>query len=232
MAKKKADKTQENIQAVEQALSKTELFLERNQKLILYIIIGILVLFGGYFGYGRYIKLPKMREAQERMFIAEKYFEKDSLNLALNGDGLNFGFLDIIDNYRRTPAGNLSRFYAGAIYLKLGEFDNAIDHLERFKAKDPMVGPTAIRMLGDAYLELNEPLKAIDYYLKAAKEADNDLLSPEFLMRAGKTYELIANYEKALDTYNKIKRKYPNSHRGQNVDKYIGRTEAIIKHSN
>jgi tetratricopeptide (TPR) repeat protein len=230
MAKKDTDRTQENIQVVEEALSRTELFLEKNQKLILYIIAGIIVVFGGYYGFQKFIQLPKAREAQEKMFIAEKYFEKDSLNLALNGDGLNLGFLDIIDDYGRTPSGNLARYYAGAIYLKQGQFDDAIRLLKKFKAKDPMVGPSALRMLGDAHLELNDPSNAVEYYLKAADKANNDFLTPEFLLRAGNTYEIMKEWQKALDTYTRIRKEYPTSFRSNSVEKYIARVESYMKY--
>jgi tetratricopeptide (TPR) repeat protein len=226
---KKTDKTQDNIQVVEEALSRTEMFLEKNQKTILIALGAILVIFGGYFGYERFIKLPQSRDAQEKMFIAEKYWEQDSLNLALNGDGLNMGFLDIIDDYGRTPSGNLARYYAGSIYLKQGQFDEAIALLKKFRAKDPMVGPNALRMLGDAHLELDQPAKAADYYIQAADKASNEMLTPEFLMRAGNTFEVMKEWQKALDAYNRIKKEYPNSFRGGNVDKYIARVERYIE---
>lgn len=230
MTKKNVDKAQGNIQAVEEALSRTEMFLEKNQKLILYILGGIVLIFGGYFGYQKFIKLPKNREAQEKMFVAEKYWEKDSLNLALNGDGLNLGFLDIIDDYGRTPGGNQSRFYAGAIYLKQGNYTEAIKLLKKFKSKDPMVGPTALRMLGDAHLELNNPKEAVTYYLEAAEKADNDLLTPEFLLRAGNTYEIMKDWQKALETYTRIRKEYPATFRSSNIEKYITRVEMYIQH--
>ena len=230
MAKKKIDKAQENIQVVEEALSRTEMFLEKHQKLILYVIGALLVVFGGYFGYKKFILLPKSRDAQEKMFIAEKYWEKDSLNLALNGDGLNLGFLDIIDEYRRTPAGNLARYYSGDIFLKQGQFEDAVTQLKKFKSKDPMVGSTALRMLGDAYLELNQMGKAVEHYVEAADKANNDFLTPEFLMRAGNTYELMKEWQKALDVYNRIKMDYPNTFRHNSVDKYIARVERYIQH--
>ncbi len=227
---KKTDKTQENIQVVEEALSKTEMFLEKHQQTILYGLAAVVILIGVYFGYERFIRQPKAREAQEQMFIAEKYWEQDSLNLALHGDNLNLGFLDIISSYRRTPAGNLARFYAGHIYLVQGEYLEAIHHLERFKARDPMAGPTALRMLGDAYLELNDHAKAVDYYLKAAKEANNEALTPEFLLRAGMTYEIMQDWERAHDTYTRIKKDYPNSHRANNIDKFIARVALYMEH--
>lgn len=230
MAKKLHDKAQDNIQAVEEALSRTEMFLEKHQKPILIGLGVIILIFGGYFGYQRFIKLPKTREAQEKMYVAERYFAQDSLNLALNGDGLNLGFLDIIDDYGRTPGGNLSRYYAGAIYLKQGNFAEAIKLLKKFKSKDPMVYPNALRMIGDANLELNNREEAIEYYLKAAEEANNDMLTPEFLMRAGNTYELMKDYQKALDLYNRIKKEYPTSYRSSNIEKYIARVEMYLAH--
>ncbi|HRZ43478.1 MAG TPA: tetratricopeptide repeat protein [Bacteroidales bacterium] len=230
MAKKLQDKAQDNIQAVEEALSRTEMFLEKHQKPILIGLGVIILIFGGYFGYQRFIKLPKTREAQEKMYVAERYFAQDSLNLALNGDGLNLGFLDIIDDYGRTPGGNLARYYAGAIYLKQGNFAEAITLLKKFKSKDPMVYPNALRMLGDANLELNNQQEAIEYYLKAAEKANNDLLTPEFLMRAGNTYELMKEYQKALDIYNRIKTEYPTSFRSSNIEKYIARVEMYLAH--
>jgi hypothetical protein len=56
------------------------------------------------------------------MFQAVRYFESDSLNLALNGDGNNLGFLQIVEDYSGTKAGNLANYYAGVIYLKQGNF--------------------------------------------------------------------------------------------------------------
>jgi tetratricopeptide (TPR) repeat protein len=231
MAKNLHDKAQDNIQAVEEALSRTEMFLEKHQKPILYILGAIILIFGGYFGYQRFIHLPKIREAQEKMFVAERYFAKDSLNLALNGDGLNLGFLAIIDDYGHTPGGNLSRYYAGAIYLKQGKYTEAIKLLKKFKGKDPMVAPSALRMIGDAYLELNNPQEAVNYYLEAAEKANNDLLTPEFLMRAGNTYEIMKEYQKALEVYKRIRTEYPATFRSSSIEKYITRVEMYLKYS-
>ncbi|MCK5838441.1 MAG: tetratricopeptide repeat protein, partial [Bacteroidales bacterium] len=98
MAKKK-DKTEENILAIEEALSKTELFIEKNQKMITIVVGIIVVVVIAFFGFRKLYLSPKESEAQTQMFMAEKYFDKDSMNLALYGDGNYLGFLDIIDEY-------------------------------------------------------------------------------------------------------------------------------------
>ena len=70
------------------------------------------------------------------MFQAVYYFEQDSLVKALNGDGNNYGFLEIIDEYGFSEAANLSHYYAGVSYLKLGNYNNAISYLNSFSSSD------------------------------------------------------------------------------------------------
>jgi tetratricopeptide (TPR) repeat protein len=171
---------------------------------------------------------PREQEAREQMFMAERYFEMDSLNLALNGDGMYPGFLRIIDDYSMTKSANLSKYYAGVCYLKLGNFGEAIDHLKSFRGKDEIVGPMAQGALGDAYLESNQAAKAVSAYLKAAEMKENDFTTPLFLTKAAWTYEILNDYKKALAIYERIKKEYPTSTEAREIDKYIARVKGKI----
>lgn len=227
MSTQKTDKTEERIVAVEEAFSKTEQFIEKNQKIIL-IVLGVIILIVlGFFAFKRYYLAPRESEAQSQMFMAEKYFEQDSLNKALNGDGNYLGFLDIIDRYSMTKSSNLSKYYAGICYLKLGQFENAINYLEKFNGKDQMIGPMAKGGIGDAYMELNQPDKAISAYIEAAELRNNEFTSPLFYMKAGMACQLQGNNEKALELYRKIKADYPRSYEGSEIDKYISYLEGL-----
>ena len=226
---KKTDKTEERIVAVEEAFSKTEQFIEKNQKIILIVIGAIILVVLGYFGFKKIYLAPREKEAQSQMFMAEKYFETDSLTKALKGDGNYLGFLDIIDQYKFTKSANLSHYYAGICYLKKGEFQNAIDQLNKFSSGDELVGPMAIGAIGDAYMELNNTDKAIDYYLKAANKKKNDLTSPMFLMKAGVAYELEGKNDLALKTYKRIKADFTRINEGRDIDKYIARMNELVK---
>jgi tetratricopeptide (TPR) repeat protein len=231
MAKKsEKDKTEERIVAVEAAFSKTEQYIEKNQKMILIIVGALVVIFLGYFvGFRGYYLPNKEKAAQSQMFMAEKYFEMDSLNKALNGDGNYPGFLEIIDQYGLTKSANLAHYYTGIIYLKKGDFQKAIDFLSSFKGKEEVVGPMATCALGDAYMELKETDKAIEYYLKAADQKPNEFLSPTFLLKAAWAYEDGGKYDKALEIYKKIKEEYPRSNEAREMDKYISRVDGILK---
>ena len=226
---KKIDKTEERIVAVEEAFSKTEQFIEKNQKLILILVGAIIIVVLGYFGFKRLYLAPREKEAQSQMFMAEIYFETDSLTKALKGDGNYLGFLDIIDQYKFTKSANLSHYYAGICYLKKGEFQNAIDQLGDFSSGDEMIAPMAIGAIGDAFMELNNTDKAIDYYLKAADKRKNDLTSPMFLMKAGMAYELEGKNDLALKTYMRIKTEFARTNEGRDIDKYIARLNGLLK---
>ncbi len=154
------------------------------------------------------------------MFAAERYFENDSLDLALYGDGNYLGFLDIIDDYGFTKSANLAHYYAGLCFLKKGEFDDAIDYLKDFSSDDQMVSVMSTGAIGDAYLELGETETALEYYLKAAEQNDNLFTSPEFLLKACWVYEELGEYEEAIEIYETIKTKYYKSFQGRELDLY------------
>ncbi|HNS16628.1 MAG TPA: tetratricopeptide repeat protein [Bacteroidales bacterium] len=225
---KKKDKAEENILAVEEALSKTEVFIEKHQKILYIIIFAIIVIVLGIFGFKRLYLAPREKDAQSQMFMAEKYFEKDSLRLALNGDGNYLGFLDIIDDYKLTKTATLAHYYSGLCYLHLGEFQNAINYLEKFKSKDHIVSSMAFGALGDAYLELDNREKALNYYLKAADHNTNAYTTPMFLLKAGMTYELKGDYTEALKLYERVRDEFKTSSEFRNIDKYIARVKGFL----
>ncbi|MCK9447439.1 MAG: tetratricopeptide repeat protein [Bacteroidales bacterium] len=218
-------KGDERLEAVEEVLSKTERLIEENQKIITIAVTLLIVIVLGYLGFKRYYVEPREQEAQRQIFMAEAFFESDSLNKALYGDGNHLGFLDIVDEFGRTKTGNLARYYAGISYLQLGEYENAIDQLKRFSGKDKIISVLAIGAMADAYMELNEPQKAVELYLKASRTNPNELTTPLMLFKAGRSYELMGNYTKATEQYEKIKREYPNTNEGRSIDKFLERSK-------
>jgi len=226
MAKDKKNTQVDNLKEVESALTKTEQFLESNQKLISIVIGAIVVIAAGYLATNKFYLEPRSKEAQEQMFQAQNYFAKDSFNLALNGDGSNPGFLDIIDDFGSTDAGNLAKYYAGISYLHMGKFDNAIEYLKKFSSDDLLLGPIAVGAQGDAQLELGKTEKALDLYTQAYKMNDNQLTTPIYMLKAGELLENSKKNEEALKLYETIKEKFPESNEGRSIDKYIARAKA------
>jgi tetratricopeptide (TPR) repeat protein len=219
----------ESFENVEVALGRAEQFIETNKKVLLYAVGGIIVLIVLFIGAKKFYFQPREQEAQSQMFSAERYFEKDSFNLALNGDANYPGFLGIIDQYGMTDAANLAHYYAGISYLHLGKYDDAIKQLKKFSSKDIMIGAIAKGAIGDAYLEQGKKDDAISQYLSAAKKGDNDFIAPIYLMKAAQVYEADNNYKKSLELYQTIQKDYPLSTEGRQIEKYITRANLKLQ---
>jgi tetratricopeptide (TPR) repeat protein len=220
---KTTDQSEKNIVVVEEALSKSEQFIERNQNILIGVVLAIILIVGGYIAYSRFILEPREQEARAEMFWAERYFEQDSLRLALEGGGGNLGFLDIISDYRMTQSANLARYYAGISLLNLGEYEDAITHLKKFRKRDQMLGAMAYGAIGDAYMQLNDMNNAVKNYRRAAEHKPNQLTTPAFLLKLGMTYEIMGRHDDAIDAYTTIENEYPNTAEGRNIERYIAR---------
>ena len=103
----------ENSEVLAEQLSRTEEFIENNKVLVFGITGALFLIVAGFFGWN-YYTTSQNDLAQSEMFQAIYYYESDSLDLALNGDGNNLGFVDISSDYSMTDAGNLANFYAGS----------------------------------------------------------------------------------------------------------------------
>jgi len=228
MAKSKKNDNPQGMKNVEETLSKTEQFLEQNYKPLLIGLAAVVVLVG-LFWLAKLYLTKRNNEAQSQMYQAQKYLELDSINLALNGDGNYLGFLDIAEEYKFTKAGDLARYGAGICNLHLGNYEEAIDFLNKYSKKDKVIGSIAIGATGDAYVELGNLDKGISKYLEAAKFAANSFNTPLFLMKAAELYEMNGKYPDALKLYEKIKDEYPTSTEGSTIDKYIARAKLLSK---
>jgi tetratricopeptide (TPR) repeat protein len=205
-------------------VEKGQEFWEKYSKPLMYGITAVVLIIAVVLGYKYLVQEPNEKKATEAMFQAEQYYRMDSVKLALNGDNINAGFAKIISKYGSTKAGNLAKFYAGSCYLKLGDFNNAVKYLKDFSASASQVQARAYGLLGDAYSELNKKEDAIDQYKKAGTLSDkDDVMSPEYLFRAGYLYESMGKTKEAIEMYQMVKDKYPGSQRGVDIDKYLGR---------
>lgn len=220
MAKKKEHKDLlENPEVIAERLEGFEHWAQKNPTVLIGIVIVLMVIAGGYFGFRFYVD-NQNEQAQSEMFQAIRYFEADSLNLALHGDGNNLGFEQIIDDYGMTDAANLANFYAGAISLKQGNYQLAIFYLEEFSASDLLIQPRAYSLIGDAYMEQSDFENAADYYTRAADYEPSQYFSPTYLMKAAVAFEKLNQPEQAIEAYQKIIDEYQDSNEYQNALKF------------
>ncbi len=226
--------TAEVFKTLDDTASKSEQWIEKNQKIIFSGIIAVAIIILGYLGYSKYIAEPNEIEAADELAYPKKYFEQaqntsiavDSLyNLSLNGSDGKYGLVDIAESYSNTKAGNLAKYMSGIAYLKTGDYENAIKYLSDFSSDDEMLGALALGNIGDAFSEINQLDDALKYYIDAANYKDNNFITPLYLFKAGSIAMELKEYDKAEDLFTKIKDNYSKSEEANNIGIYIQRAQ-------
>ncbi|MFM9944576.1 MAG: tetratricopeptide repeat protein [Bacteroidia bacterium] len=199
---------------------------ENNRKNANIGLIGLIVLIAGFIYYIKIYKPEQEVKAAGELFMAERYFEKDSMDKVLKGDGKYMSAVDVADEYGGTAAGNLAKFYAGRAYMSKKDFKNAIEYLEDVKFGDEIMAAMIIGLQADCYSELGEIEKAAGMYMKAGTKRKNLFTSPILLMKAGRHYDELKKWDEAVKAYKLVRDNYRESQQAQYANKYIARDMA------
>lgn len=231
--------TAEVFKSLDEGANRTEAWVANNQKFIFIIIGAAALIVLGYLGYREFIKEPTEAEAANEMFQAQQYFDaalnastaqSDSLfNLSLSGGEGKYGFNDIIDKFGSTEAANLATYYAGMAYLRTNQYQEAIAKLEDFESDDEILAPLAKGAIGDAFIQLNQPEEALNYYKKAASIRTNEFTTPRFLFKAATTALTLKKPAKAEEFLKRVQNEFPNSVEAEKVKVYLGQAVAMQK---
>ncbi|HJW31261.1 MAG TPA: hypothetical protein VJ508_18665, partial [Saprospiraceae bacterium] len=191
-------KSQDTLLDLTQAKVQATSFFEENQKIILGVLAGLIVIVGGWFAYNNLVRQPKEEKAMSQMWKAQYQFEQDSFVNALENPGGGYlGLLQIIKEYKGTKAANLAHYYAGIAYLNVGNFDAALTQLNDFHPTGSMGPIMKNGALGDVYSELNQMDKALEHYEKATTTVENDFLTPYYLKKLALLNESQGHYDKS-----------------------------------
>lgn len=207
---------------VDEAVIASESFIMRYRNQLMIGIVAVLVLVGVYFVYQSFYLEPRNQEAQTAMFRGEQYFQSGMDSLALFGDGNAYiGFIQIVNEYGSTKSGDLAQAYAGISYARMGKFEEAIKYLKGFSGGDKMITPSVHGAIGDCLVNMDKQAEAVSYFEKAAKSADDILLSPIYYKKAAIVYRELKNYDKVIELFTNIKNNYMTSPEASEADKYI-----------
>ncbi|MDD2474681.1 MAG: hypothetical protein PHI32_02090 [Dysgonamonadaceae bacterium] len=222
MSKKHSKATETNLENIGEALTSSEQFIEKNQRAILIGLGAVVLIVLAILAYNNLYKKPKNEKAEAAIYKGERYFENEQDSLALFGDGNDYiGFEEVMNKFGGTKTADLARAYAGISYSRLGDNDRALNYLNKFKGGDKLITPAIAGAVGDIYMNMDNSEKAAKIFIKAAKDADDNMLSPIYYKKAGLAYLHDQKFDKATETFEMIKKKYLNSPEGQEADKYL-----------
>ncbi|WP_299123458.1 tetratricopeptide repeat protein [uncultured Winogradskyella sp.] len=228
--------TAEVFNTLDEGASKTEEWVVKNQKYIFGVVGAVALVVLAYLGYNKFIAEPQQKEAMNEMYTAKKYFDdavsgisSDSLyRMAIDGGEGKYGMVDIAREYSGSPAANLANYYAGISYLNLKDYENAIAYLDDFSSDDKMLGPIAKGGIGDAFVQLEQLDKGLEYYEKAFKANVNEFTTPMYLLKAARVAIDLGQNDKALEYLKRIKSEFSASTEASQTDVLIGQVEASL----
>ena len=217
---------QEQVLNVEEAVSRSEAFINKNKKVLVAVVAAVVAIVTVGLLVSTYVIAPREKKAAEALFAGERYFQNGDYELALDGDQYEYaGFEAVAADFKGTKAANLAKAYEGISLAKLGRYEEAIAALKAFKGNDVMVAPSVLATLGNCYAQMGQEAQAAATLVKAAKKADNNLLSPAYLIQAGQIYEKLGKKGEALKAYKLIEEKYYGSMQAMDIEKYIERVK-------
>jgi tetratricopeptide (TPR) repeat protein len=228
--------TAEVFKTLDEGASKTEAWVEKNQKIIFGLVAAVAICVIGYILYQKFYVEPKQTEATDEMYQAQTFYTEaltattgqDSIyNLALNGRAGKYGFVDIADKYSGTAAGNQANYYAGMSYLNTKKYQEAINYLDQYKGDDAITGAQAKGGIGDAFVQLDQKEEALKYYLEAITMSTNDVTTPRYLLKAGIIALDLGKSVDALKHFTRITEEFDTSLEFSKAQIYKGQAEAM-----
>ena len=228
--------TAEVFKTLDEGASKTEAWVEKNQKVIFGLVAAVAICVIGYILYQKFYVEPKQTEATDEMYQAQIFYNEaitttigqDSIfNLALNGRAGKYGFVDIADKYSGTAAGNQANYYAGMSYLNTKKYQEAINYLDQYKGDDVITGAQAKGGIGDAFVQLDQKEEALKYYLEAIAMNTNDVTTPRYLLKAGIIALELGKSVDALKYFTRITEEFDTSLEFLKAQIYKGQAEAM-----
>ena len=208
--------------------TRSELFMEKNKRPVTIAVVAVLVIVAGLLGYRKFVSEPAAKQAADSIWKAQYYFEIDSLDLALNGDGNYLGFTQMADEYGSTPTGKLAKFYIGVINHQQGNYEVALQYYKEADLGDDVLRVMAVGNQGDALVELGRPAEALGQFMKAADMVKSEYTTPMFLMKAGIVYQQQNDWKNAAKCFGRITSDYPASPDANNAKKYEARAKEKI----
>lgn len=214
MAKKNTP-DESNIINVDEVYTKTEQFVDKNRLALTFGIGGLAALILGVLGYQSFIVAPANAHAEESAWRAESYFEMDSMEWAIFGDGYAAGLEEILNEYNGTSAGSRAAYRLGVYHRDAGSYEEAIAAFESVELSDDVIGILTTGNIGDCEVELGNYEAAIGHFEAAAHAASSELsdaiLTPMFLFKAAISQIEIGNNKAAKNNLDQIVSDYPKS---------------------
>ncbi len=210
--KKEAEETRTSIDNLNDTLTGLGSKVQKNLKVLSIIGIVIALIVIGVIVYIFLVRKPAIAKQDNAIAQADREMlmtGNDSIATAIYAKVAEGGY----------AAGQRAKLMTAIDYYKEGKYAEAIKLLNDYDVKDKIIGPAALSLLGDCYVNTDKLDDAIKTFKKAADESDNNpYYTPLFLVKLAHIYHEQKNYTEEAKMYQEIVDKYPQFLQSTNIN--------------
>lgn len=195
---------------------KSYLFINQHLKQIAGGVILLLVILVGFYLFRAMDQKKEDESNQKFLAVLETYQRISSPYQEANPTEFKKileGFEEVIKSYPRTKSAHLSFLHKGGVYLRMGEFEEAIKAYEAFlkkAGKESFYKLLALEGLGYAFEGKKDYEKALTSYQEIIK-LDGQFEWAGVHLNLARCYEKLGKREEALQHYKAFLKDYPKS---------------------
>ncbi len=220
--KKKISKKEIKQDKLVETYFKLKTFYEDNQKTIL-ISIGSLVLIILLVVY--LVNRSKERDIESTTLLGQviELYDQGQYQQAIDGIPAKKikGLKEIADEFDGIESGENAKIFLANSYYNLGKIDEALKYYEDYDGDNKLFQATTFAGAASCYEIKGDKNKAADLFLKAAKVANSEVFTPEYLLNAARLYSEIGKKDVAKKLLDQIKKEYSNSAQARDYERYI-----------
>lgn len=214
-----------SIDEVNDALTGLGEKVQNNSKTIMYACLAVAVVVIAVLVYVYAIRQPGIQAANEALGQAD-------MELIMGNDSIALAKYQQVAAEHGYDAGDLAGLNAAILLYKDGKYQEALNYLSDYSAKESIIGAGAKSLEGDCYVNLESYSQALDCYKKAISISDNNpAYTPTFMLKEATVLHEMKDYNAEIKVYEEIIEEYPNygMQMGIDVEKYLERAKAMAK---
>lgn len=212
MSNKNHEAPATGLEEINDSLTHMTAKVQDNKKIIAIAsaaVVGIAVLVICYF---TFFRNPAIQKANDTIGAAD-------LQLALGNDSVAMAqYMNLADN-GSYDAANRAALESAILLYGQGKYEEALKYVEKYSAKDDVIGAGAYSLQGDCLVNLDRLDEAVKAYNKAIDKSDeNPAYTPFFMMKLARVYRAQNNFKEEAEVLEDINEEYPLYGQQHNVD--------------
>lgn len=182
-------------------------YVQTNQQVILYGIVGLLVIIATSWGYMNYSKERDVESVNKLAAPERVYFSGDYREAIRRLE-------KYCAEYEGTVGGGMGTFYMANAYFNTDQYDFALQYFNQYLddyADNELFVMSSLMGIAACYEGQNKYEEAAKQYEKAAGKFPSSHLAPESMIGAARCYRMVNQASNAKALYEKVTKEYPET---------------------